>query len=112
MLQARFALATGDRDRAVELATTAADDAAARGTARYALLARAVRGEADALDGLDRVAGLEAWWVTAELAARTGDDGLWRDADRLAGTLASRAGSHGEGLRSWVAARFSALGRR
>ncbi|HVM52699.1 MAG TPA: BTAD domain-containing putative transcriptional regulator [Acidimicrobiales bacterium] len=112
VLQARFALATGDRDRAVELATTAADDAAARGTARYALLARAVQGEPDAVDGLDRVAGLEAWWVTAELAARTGDDGLWRDAERRAGALVAAAGPHADTLRSWVATRFSALGRR
>ena len=78
---ASVASATADDGRA------ALDDAVARGTRRYELLARAVLGEVDALADLERVAGLEAWWVTAELAARRGDDRLWRDAERMAGML-------------------------
>lgn len=112
VLQARFALEVGQRDRAESLARAVVDDAVARGTRRYELLARAVLGEVDALADLERVAGLEAWWVTAELAARTGDDRLWRAAERLATTLVAGAGPHGDGVRSWVANRFRALGRR
>lgn len=94
-----------------ELASTAIDDAVARGSLRYELLARAVRGETDVLPRLERVAGMEAWWMTAELAARGGDDGLWRDAERRAATLMRLAGPYADELRTWVATRLTALGR-
>lgn len=110
--QARFARATGDPERADELASAVVDDAIARGTRRYELLARAVLGDVDVLTPLERVAGMEAWHVTAELAARTGVDELWRDAERRAGALVAAAGPHAESLRASVARRFSALGRR
>lgn len=110
--QARFAQATGDPASATELATSVAADAAARGSRRYELLARAVLGDVDALVPLEHVAGLEAWRVTAEVAAQTGIDQLWRDADRRAGALVASAGTYSESLRSWVAIRFGALGRR
>lgn len=109
--QARFAQATGDPERAVELARAVIDDAVARGAHRYELLARAVLGDVDVLAPLERVAGMEAWHVTAELAARTGANELWRDAERRAGALVAAAGSDAESLRAWVATRFSALGR-
>lgn len=110
--QARFAQATGDPERAVELASAVVDDAVTRGTRRYELLARAVLGDADVLSPLERVAGMEVWRVTAETASRTGDDQLWRDADRRAGALVAAAGPDAESLRASIATRFSAFGRR
>ena len=110
--QARFAQATGDADRAIELASAVVDDAVARGTRRYELLARAVLGDVEALAPLEGVAGMEVWRITAELAARTGSDPLWRDAERRAGALIAAAGTDAESLRAWVARCFSALGRR
>ena len=110
--QARFAQATGAPERAVELASAVVEDAIARGTRRYELLARAVLADLDVLLPLERVAGMEVWHVTAELAARTGVDELWRDAERRAGALVAAAGPYAESLRVWVATRFSALGRR
>lgn len=110
--QARFAHATGDPERAAELATAVLDDARTRGTQRYEVLARAVLGDVEVLPALERVAGLESWRITAELAARTGSDQLWREAERRAGVLVTAAGPHAESLRRWVAGRLSALGRR
>ncbi len=109
--QARFAQATGDRGRAADLATAVIDDAVERGAPRYELLARAVLGDADALAPLERVGGMEAWRVTAEMAARTGVEQLWRDAERRAGALVAGAGADAESLRAWIATRFTALGR-
>lgn len=109
--QARFAQATSDPARAAELATAVVEDARARGALRYELLARAVVGDVDALVPLERVAGMEAWRVTAEIAARTGVDELWRDAERRAGALVVAAGADAESLRTWVAKQFRSLGR-
>jgi hypothetical protein len=123
--QARFALLTGDLAGAQEKAQRAIADADRRGTARYGLFARVVSaraaaaaGEAldhEALDAalfaLERCGGLEAWLVTAELAATTGVDRWWRDAERRAGALVSVAGDHAEPLRRWIGDRFVALGR-
>jgi DNA-binding SARP family transcriptional activator len=125
VLCARLALITGDHDSARQLATDVVIDAEERGTARYGAFARIVCVEADAAAGeavdhaladaalaqLDRCAGLEVWRVTASLAAATGVDRWWRDAERRAGTLVANAGEHGEGLRQWVAATFAGLGR-
>lgn len=110
--QARLALAAGERERAVELAAAARADAAERGAGRYEVLAGVLTGDLQAVAALDRVAGIEAWWLTAELAARTGDDRLWREAERRAGALVTSSGAHADALRAWVTARFSALGRR
>jgi len=110
--QARFAQATENPERAAELASAVLDDAIKRGTLRYELLARAVLGDVDVLSSLERVAGMEAWRVTAELAARTSTDQLWRDAERRAGALVAAAGPDAESLRVWVATQFTALGRR
>lgn len=110
--QARLALVMGDRELGAELAAAVVHDAVGRGARRYELLARAMLGDAEALAPLEHVAGMEAWRVTAELAARTGIDELWRDAERRAGTLIAKAGPHSESLRTWVRATFNALGRR
>jgi DNA-binding SARP family transcriptional activator len=122
---ARFALATGDLDAAGERAARAVADADQRGSDRYGLFGRVVAARVavglgepldhDAVDvvlsGLDRCGSLEAWLVTAELAAATGLDRWWRDAERRAGALVAVAGEHAEPLRQWIAGRFAALGR-
>nr|MBA3655006.1 hypothetical protein [Actinomycetota bacterium] len=107
--QARLAVLQGEPSE--DLTATVIGDAVARGSLRYELLARAVGGEVDVLPRLERVAGMEAWWMTAELAARRDDDALWRDADRRAEALVRTAGPYAEDLRVWVATRFKALGR-
>jgi tetratricopeptide (TPR) repeat protein len=123
--QARLALATGDAGSAARLAAHAVEDGRTRGTLRYELYGVIVAGQAaarlgeqldhDSLDaalaGLDRCAGLESWWLTAELAAASGVDRWWRDAERRAGALVGSAGEHAESLRAWIGTRFSALGR-
>src|SRR6185503_4722766 len=105
VLQARRALAAGEPDRAAVLAGPVVHDAAERGTRRYGTLAaltvaraRATAGEPvdhaavdAALAALDTCAGLEAWRVTAEVAAAAGVDRWWRDAERRAGALIAAA---------------------
>ena len=122
---ARFALATDDPVTARERAQRAIVDADQRGADRYGLFGRVVAARVavrvgepldhDAVDavltGLDRCGGLEAWLVTAELAAATGVDRWWRDAERRAGALVAEAGEHAEPLRQWIGDRFAALGR-
>lgn len=125
LLTARLALASGDAAVAEERAAEVLADAAARGAPRYQALAsvvvaraRAAQGslvDRDALDavlaGLDALAGLEAWWMTAEAAAALGEQRWWELADRRAAALVAAAGPDGEALRRAVAARFAALGR-
>jgi DNA-binding SARP family transcriptional activator len=126
LLRARLDLAGGDPEAAAARASSVAADAAARGAPRYAALARllaarAVASGGDPVDlaevdgvlaGLDRLAGLEAWWVTAEVAADLGVERWWRVADRRAAALVARAGPDAEPLRREVGARFARLGRR
>jgi hypothetical protein len=122
---ARFALATGDLETARTRAQQAIVDADQRGSARYGSFARVIAARVavkagepldhDAIDAvlstLERCGGLEAWWVTAELADATGVDLWWRDADRRAGALVAGSGEHAEPLRQWIGNRFAALGR-
>ncbi|MGE0296116.1 ATP-binding protein [Pseudonocardia sp.] len=126
LLTARLALAGGDAVAAEEAAAGVLTDATGRGAARYRALAavvvaraRAAQGApvdrdavAAALAALDRVAGLEAWWVTAEAAAALGEPRWWALADRRAAALVAVAGPDAESLQRAVAARFAALGRR
>lgn len=123
--RARFALSTGDDERARVLAANVVADGADRGSRRYEALATIVSARAAASMGevidhgvvdaslsvLDRCAVLEAWLATAELAADSGVDRWWRDAERRAGALVAAVGDHSESLRSWVGATFSRLGR-
>ena len=123
--QARFALATGDLESARDHAQRGASDAEVRGAARYALFGRLVAARAAALMGepidhdnldatlttLEGCGGMEVWLETAELAAATGIDRWWRDAERRAGALVSVSGEHAEPLRRWIGDRFAALGR-
>ena len=125
-LRSRQLLGTGDFAGALALSTEVTEDAAARHTRRYGLLASLVAARAALASGqpvdhddidadlasLEECAGLEVWEVTAEMAAAAEVDRWWRDAERRAATLVARAGDHGETLRRHVAARFAALGRR
>jgi hypothetical protein len=122
---ARFALATGDLQTAAEKAQQAITDAEQRGSDRYRLFGTIVAARVavasgewldhDALNAalvaLESCGGLEAWLVTAELAADTGLDRWWRDAERRAGALVSVSGEHAEPLRGWIGERFARLGR-
>jgi hypothetical protein len=125
-LAACLALAAGDVDAAAEVAAGVISDSKIRGgTSRYESFARLTiahcrlaagaavdHEEADAvLAELDRCAGLEVWRLTAKLAADSGVDRWWRDAERRAGALIANAGEHGEGLRRYVVSTFAALGR-
>jgi hypothetical protein len=124
--RARAAMLAGDPGVALQGAQAVQADAQGRGSRRYRLLAsacialaRVALGETldqDTVDadlaGLDSCAALESWSVTAELAAASGQDRWWRDAERRAGALIGNAGDDGESLRRWVASRFTALGRR
>jgi DNA-binding SARP family transcriptional activator len=124
--QARFALMVGDIDRARDLAERVVADAERRGSRRYLAFGTIVAARVavasgapldhDQLNGvlteLEQCGGLEAWLVTAELAAATGVDRWWRDAERRAGSLVAVAGEHAEPLRQWIGERFAALKAR
>ncbi|MGQ0573966.1 MAG: ATP-binding protein, partial [Pseudonocardia sp.] len=126
LLAARLALATGEAPAAGEGACAVLAAAAARGDARYRVLASVVGARAAAaqglpvdraalhqvLVGLDDVAGLEAWWVTAEAAAALDVARWWSLADRRAAALVAAAGPDADSVRRVVATRFTALGRR
>jgi hypothetical protein len=121
---ATVALANGELAEAAEAASGVIADCEARRTRRYRLFAtitvaraRLAGGEVIDHEALDRalteleeVGGLEAWRVTAELAAASGLDRWWRDAERRAGALIANAGEHGETLRRHVATTFATLG--
>ncbi|HEV7828720.1 MAG TPA: hypothetical protein VGP04_07680, partial [Pseudonocardiaceae bacterium] len=89
-------------------AESLAADAASLGAARYQAQARLVAATAahrlgaavdlTEVDGLlirlDELAGLESWWITAEIARTFGIRG-WEDlARRRVGKLRTRAGGH------------------
>ena len=102
--RARLALLTGRVDEAVELAGSVARESGALGVSRYGTVAglvsasaRAARGEAVDLDSvacdveaLDDAVGIDAWWVTAEVA-RAFDVPAWHDLARSRATLLARA---------------------
>jgi DNA-binding SARP family transcriptional activator len=117
--RARLALVTGDPATALGLATAVEADCRERGSRRYELLASVVVARAggpaarDDLDAilveLEDLAGLEVWWITAELAAHFDDDDRWNDAAARLDRLASAAGPYADGLRAWARQRFPEL---
>ena len=123
--RARVALARSDLVGAAEDSLVAITDSVERRTLRYRLFATVTAAQAGlaageaiehddldrALDRLEACGGLEVWRVTAELAAASGVDRWWRDAERRAGALIAESGDHGETLRRSVATTFTALGR-
>jgi tetratricopeptide (TPR) repeat protein len=108
LVRARLDLALGDAEAALTGAESLAADAAALGAPRYHVQARLVGATAAHRAGgvvdldevgrlllrLDEVAGLEAWWITGEMAAAFGVD-EWEDlARRRVGELRTRAGGY------------------
>jgi DNA-binding SARP family transcriptional activator len=129
LLGARLALATGAAEEAWAAAEGLRDDARAQGAGRYVALARllearsrAAAGErvdvdavGDVLRRLDRLAGMEAWWLTAEAAAALGVDPWWAAADRRLAALAAAAGPYAGTLTRWAGTRLESIrtvGRR
>ena len=120
VITARLHLATGNADAALTAARATAEAAGARGDARYAVLGRLVAARAaarigegidvDALDadlsGLHHVAGLEAWWMAADVAADTGSELAAVIARQSAMRLVLEAGEHAPQLRRQIAARL------
>jgi hypothetical protein len=126
LLEGRLALATGGPEAAEAAAVAVAEDAGRIGVARYVAAARLLEARAraaagDALDlvavgavleALPRLAGLEAWWLTAEMAAAAGVDAWWALAEERAADLAKEAGPHAEALRRYAAAKLERMRTR
>jgi hypothetical protein len=127
LIAARLALARGDAEHALRIATRLEDSASALAVPRYVSTARIVRhlaGHAAGqrvsldtvavdLDRLERAVAIEAWWWTGEAAAalgvpawldRAGDQAarLADNAGQLAGTVRQHAA---ERIRGWQAPR-------
>ena len=120
VIAARLHLATGDAEAAMAAALPVADAAADRGDARYAVLSRLLVARAAARLGepidprtiesdlalLPTVAGLEAWWMAADVAEDTAIERATVIAHQSAAQLILHAGEHAEELRRRVAARL------
>jgi DNA-binding SARP family transcriptional activator len=112
LIRARLDQATGDFDGALAGAETLATDAATLGTPRYEIQARLVTAMsahqlgatpdletvAGLLIRLDEVAGLEGWWITAEVARVFGVHQWAELAGRRVHSLRQRAGARAEAL--------------
>jgi DNA-binding SARP family transcriptional activator len=129
LLGGRLALGSGLPEAAEATAAAVADDAGHLGAERYVALARLLEARARAaagepldltvlgalIEALPRLAGLEAWWLTAEMAAAAGVDAWWSLAEQRASDLAKEAGPHAETLRRYATARLERMrtgGRR
>jgi DNA-binding SARP family transcriptional activator len=123
LLGGRLALAQGAHEDALAAAADLVEQAAGLGAARYVRLARlleartrAAAGEpievaevAVLLESLPAVAGLEAWWLTAEMAQAVRVDAWWGLAERRVAELAAAAGSNAETLRRHAAAQLERM---
>lgn len=123
LLTARLQLARGDLDAAS--ATAAEVNAAAEtiGGRKYVVLASLLGAQLRAAAGarpdpqtvqehvnaLDEVAGMEAWWVTAEVAAALGVDRWWGLAEERTARLAAAAGEHRSGFEGYAGARLERM---
>ena len=113
LLTTRVALADGRAHEAAHLARELATDAGAMGVRRYVILAELLAAQAGAIEGaalgaadhdrvavsldaLDEVAGPEAWWVTASLAAAFDESSWWAAAGARMARLAAGSGVRGE----------------
>jgi DNA-binding SARP family transcriptional activator len=129
LLDGRLALEGGAFEAAEAAAAAVAEDAGRLGVDRYVAAAHLLEARARAaagetldltalgavLEALPRLAGLEAWWLTAELGAAAGVDAWWALAEQRAADLAKEAGPHAETLRRYAAARLERMrtgGRR
>jgi DNA-binding SARP family transcriptional activator len=120
LLRAQLALTAEDYRQAAGLAAELVTDTGALGLARYGVQARLVQaiaaarsdeipdrdGVAAALASLERLAGLEAWRLTAAVAAASGEDAWRRLAGAQAATLIAHAGPYADRLRATVNARL------
>jgi hypothetical protein len=115
LLEARLALIDGDLPAAARLATWVRDDAARRGAARTVAQAEVVQHLAAARSGtvdpaavdqtvasLEALARLEAWRLTARLAAATDRADLWATASRQAEQLLATCGEDTDRVRAWI----------
>jgi tetratricopeptide (TPR) repeat protein len=112
LLRGRIALLADDATTALELGTGILAEADDRGMERYQVLggilvaqARIVAGDrldeaeiGDLLVRLPDVAGLEAWWITADLATATANDRFRALAETRVADLAARAGAYAADL--------------
>jgi hypothetical protein len=113
LLRARLALADGDREDAVGLATDVVADARERRALRYVVLAEAVVALAggshdlDAIgatvEGLGGCAALEAWWLTAALGRHFDVDAWTQRAGHQAAELIRAAGPYSDSLSARMA---------
>lgn len=124
--RARLAIGAGEYHDAEGLALQVVDDARAMGIPRYLITARLVAAWAAAaagssvdleavqraLDGLDEVAAIDGWWLTAETAARLRVDRWWSEAERRVVRLCANAGDRADRLRGYADALFEQLGAR
>lgn len=108
LVRARLELALGENEAALAGAESLAVDAASLGIPRYEVQSRLVaamaahRVDATAgpddvarlLDRLDEVAGIEGWWITAEVAREFEVDAWAQLAGRRVVALAKRAGRY------------------
>jgi hypothetical protein len=62
------------------------------------------------VEALDEVARLEAWRLTARLAAATGRASLWATAERYGAQLAAACGPDAARVRAWIDEELSRLG--
>lgn len=112
LLRAKLALAGGDTATAAALARGVAADAAKRGAARYELLAGAVAGLADPsvpaedlspiIDGLGHCAVMDGWPLVMAVGAARRSDRWRREAERLAATVVSGAGTQDDAARRFA----------
>ena len=127
LIHGRLHLAAGQAVEALDLAQHAHRDSLARGERRYTLLsallaarARHRLGGATApdldLDQVDhdlrvlgQVAGLEAWWMTAELAAEMDQPRWWRLAEQRVTDLGSQAGERSDSFVAHASRRLDRL---
>jgi hypothetical protein len=117
---AEVLLVTGRTEDALTIAEALADAAGKMGVERHWALGSLLAGRArhqlglpvdldrfdDLLETLGRVAGIEAWRLTADAAATFDVDRWWRLAERRAGALASAAGPYAGTLRRVASARL------
>jgi DNA-binding SARP family transcriptional activator/tetratricopeptide (TPR) repeat protein len=123
LLGARLALAHGSLDEAAVLAAAVGQDARALSASRYVVLGRLVHARsrvaarepedlnevARLLDRLVEVAGLEAWWLVAELAGEAGVDAWMVTAERHLATLVRAAGPYADVLSRWAGPRLETI---
>jgi tetratricopeptide (TPR) repeat protein len=123
LLAGRLALVEEHWEDGQAAAADLAEESGRLGIARYGAAARILDAQARAgagdtidvdglaplLESLPDLAGLEAWWLTAQAARATGIDAWWELAERRVARLAGEAGERGDGLRRYAAARLERM---